>query len=311
MKITLLGPQRKTAAAKASVAELMPPGPVATVNAGWQEREADAAELDRVLGGRMRNLELHRRWQDLLAQDPEYALAEHRLSGLLAEMQALYGIRLRHAMEAVAALARRDEAPTVQYEALSDAIAALQRLDDWHLRQVARARAEFYAEVRLGERERVLAHRAEVEAQLAECVGMVFTGGHVGILLHVLHVFDLGRLIRPPIVAWSAGAMALSDRVVLFHDHAPHGSRVSEVYAEGLGVFAGVLPFPHARRRLRLDDQQRMRLMGHRFLPRTCLLLADGTRVDLCDGQPLPPGARYLSSDDGVVQVPAAAEAGP
>lgn len=310
MKITLLGPQRKTAAAQAAVAELMPPGPVATVNAGWQEREADAAELDRVLGGRMRNLELHRRWQDLLGRDREYALAEHRLTGLLAEMQTMYGIRLRHALGAVAAVARRDEAPAVQYPALTDAIASVQRLDEWHLTQVAQARSEFYAEVRLGERDLVLAHRAEVEALMADCVGMVFTGGHVGILLHVLHVFDLGRLIRTPVVAWSAGAMALSDRVVLFHDHAPQGRRGTEMYAEGLGVYTGVLPFPHARRRLSLDDQQLMRLMAHRFAPRTCLLLADGTRVDLADDEALAPGARYLSPDEGVVQVPSPVEVG-
>jgi hypothetical protein len=51
MDITLLGPQRRVAGARAAVAELIPDGPVATINAGWRERETDTDELDAVLGG--------------------------------------------------------------------------------------------------------------------------------------------------------------------------------------------------------------------------------------------------------------------
>lgn len=40
----------------------MPDGAIATINAGWQERESDSVELADVLGGRMTNLQLYRRW---------------------------------------------------------------------------------------------------------------------------------------------------------------------------------------------------------------------------------------------------------
>src|SRR3712207_1170416 len=73
MDITLLGPQRRAAGARAAVSELIPDGPVATINAGWREREADTEELDGVLGGRMVNLELYRRWRQLTQDDPSYA----------------------------------------------------------------------------------------------------------------------------------------------------------------------------------------------------------------------------------------------
>ena len=33
-------------------------------------------------------------------------------------------------------------------------------------------------------------------------------------LLHLLHVFGLVSMIKQPVITWSAGAMALSDRVV-------------------------------------------------------------------------------------------------
>ena len=67
---------------------------------------------------------------------------------------------------------------------------------------------------------------------------MVITGGHVGVLLQLLHVFDLASMIISPLITWSAGAMALSERVVLFGEQAPQRSREIEVYAEGLGSSA-------------------------------------------------------------------------
>jgi hypothetical protein len=301
--VTLLGPQRRSAAARAAVAELMPEGRIATVNAGWQERENDSAELSDVLGGRMLNLELYRRWQEIVASDGHYALRERRLTALLAEIQAVYAIRLNHQMAALESVSRRKEIPAVQTAAMFDALHALQELDRWHLEVVAETRHEFFASVRLGERDSVLAHRAEIAEQVSQCSGMVFAGGHVGVLLHVLHIFDLTRVIKTPVIAWSAGAMALSDRVVLFHDFAAGGDRHAEMYAEGLGVYSGVLPFPHPRRRLRLDDGSRLGQMALRFSPRTCLLLSDGARVDLTDSGPLPVGARFLARTGGVQTV--------
>lgn len=308
MDVTLLGPQRRPAAARAAVAELMPDGPVATINAGWQAREADTAELDDVLGGRMRNLALYRRWTELSETDPEYAAGERRLAAVLEELQASYALRLQHAMAALEAVRRRDAVPGVQGPAVADALRCVRDLDTWQFGLSAEARADFYAAVRLGERESVARHRTEIAAAVESSAGLVVTGGHVGVLLHLLHVFGLARLIRvrlagAPLVAWSAGAMALAERVVLFAEHGSAGRRRPEVYAEGLGAYAGVLPFPHARRRLRLDDAEHLGMMARRFAPRHCLLLGDGQRVALRAGQSLPAGARILT-DAGVAVAP-------
>lgn len=299
MDVTLLGPQRKAAAARAAVAELMPEGPIATINAGWQEREADAAELDSVLGGRMRNLELYRRWSEVIGGDAEYAEAERHLDVVLEELQGTYAMRLQHAMAALEAVSRRDAMPELQSEASEDALQVVRALDLWHLRMVGEARADFYSTVRLGERDTIARHRAEIAHLVDPCTGMVFAGGHVGVLLHLLHVFGVARMLQPPVVAWSAGAMALSDRVVLYHDHGPVGRRHPEVYAHGLSVYARVLPFPHARSRLRLDDAEHLGIIARRFAPRTCLLLGDGERVPVGDHTSLPSGARTLT-DRGI-----------
>jgi hypothetical protein len=46
--------------------------------------------------------------------------------------------------------------------------------------------------------------------------------------------------------------------------------------------------------------------MARRFAPWTCLLLADGVRVDLVDDAPLPAGSRTMDPAGGVTTVVAA-----
>ena len=281
----------------------MPDGPIAAVSAGWQERESETDELNDVLGGRMRNLELYRRWQQLITADPDYRAAERRLHEQLDEQQELYALRLGPALAAIEAVGRRNRVPKLRVEAEADALRTLQDLDHWHLRRAGAIRTSFYAGIAIGERPSMARQRVELAALVDECAGMIITGGHVGVLLQLLHVFGLAALIKPPVITWSAGAMALSERVVLFHDHGPPGRRRPEVFAEGLGAYSGVLPFPHPRHRLRLTEPEKMKTLARRFAPRRCLLLTDGVRVDLRDGQPLPAGARWINPDGIVVSV--------
>jgi hypothetical protein len=99
------------------------------------------------------------------------------------------------------------------------------------------------------------------------------------------------------VIAWSGGAMALTERVVLFHDRAPQGYSHAEVYDDGLGLARGVVLLPHARRRLLVDDRTRMGVLARRFAPAQCVVLDDGARVDLGDGSQLGRDARVLTPD--------------
>ncbi len=300
MKITLLGPQRRTSAARAAVAELIPTGSVATINAGWREREAADGELGDVLGGRMVNLRLYQRWSELITTDSEYAAAERKLQDDLEEQQAVYAVRLFHAIAALDEVNRRDKMPAVRAAAVADGIRALRALDAWHLDEVAASRQQFYRTTMIGERPNVAEHRRQLAEIVAESSGMVITGGHVGVLVHLLHVFGLAAMIKPPVITWSAGAMALSDRVVLFGAHRPAGRRLPEVWAAGLGAYSAVLPFPHPRHRLPMHDPYQLALLARRFKGWTCLLFDDGVRVDLTDGWPPPVGARWITRDGAV-----------
>ncbi|MDH3267190.1 MAG: hypothetical protein OEM25_09505, partial [Gammaproteobacteria bacterium] len=86
--------------------------------------------------------------------------------------------------------------------------------------------------------------------------------------------FDVAKLLQQQhIIAWSAGAMTLGQRIVLFHDRTPEGRRDPELLSTGLGLLPGRIILPDARRRLRTKDPIRVGLFARRFAPATCTLL--------------------------------------
>jgi hypothetical protein len=304
--ITLLGPQRRPTLDRV-LSSLDVGGPVAVVNAGWRERESDDAEIIGLAGEGAVNLRLFARWMDALQADPEYAAAEREHRLMLDELQQLYQIRLDHALQAAAAVAARtDGHANTKAMASDDALEAVRLLDATHLARVSELHHEFYGTWRLEERGTIAAHRAEVRGLLSNAACLVVAGGHVGELLRVLHLFHVSPHVPPRVVAWSAGAMALTERVVLFHDRAAHGASLTEVFDAGIGVIPGLVLLPHARRRLLTDDPVRMSALAHRFLPATCLVLDDGVRVDLGADGALPPDARVLGTNGQITEGTAA-----
>jgi hypothetical protein len=157
VKVILLGPQRRPTV-DAVARSLALTGPIATITAGWQEREPDDAELSTLLGGRTANLSLYRRWLDVQDRDPQYAAAERALAGMLAELQDLYLLRLDYALQAVYAVQRRsageagaaDELRAGEFRdgALAAAVATVRELDAAHLHRVDGVRGEFFQRLR-------------------------------------------------------------------------------------------------------------------------------------------------------------------
>jgi hypothetical protein len=304
--VTLLGPQRRPSVQQV-VGGLDQQASFAAVTAGWQERESDDAELRRLLGDRVVNLGLHGRWLDVLEQDPEYANAEREHEAALAELRQLYLIQLDHALNAAYGVAeRREGRPRLRESALRDAVDVVRLLDEQHLVRVRAAQLAFFDAWRPQERPPVAAHREEVRRLLGSADALIVAGGHVGELVKVLHLFQVGPSVPETVVAWSAGAIALTDRVVLFHDHVPHGVAQTEVLGEGLGVIRDLVLLPHARRRLRVEDTVRMSVLARRFDPVRCLVLDDGVRVDVPGGGHLPAEARILGLDGRITSVAAA-----
>jgi len=226
------------------------------------------------------NLALYRRTEELIKIDRELAAAHRARQDVLRRIQEVHQVRLAYALDAARdLLARKGDIRFLGPERVA-AVEAVRTLDREHFERVRDVHREFEERWHPADRPEVARHRAEIAAILADCDGLAIAGGHVAVLLNRLRFFALGDLAGDRTVfAWSAGAMALSERVVLFHDHPPQGAGNAEVLEEGLAFVPNVVPLPHARHRLDLEDPARVALFARRFTPASCLLLDEGARA--------------------------------
>lgn len=297
----LLGPQRSDPLLAPLLEAAGIGGRLALVTAGWRERESDDGELRRHLGDRVANLRLYERAEEIFATDPELFEAHRASRRALHRAHTLYRLRLDHQMAALTALlARRDGSRLVE-AVIEEAFATLRRLDAEHVTRMVELEGGL-GELELRRRPAVAAQIEEVETALADCEALLVAGGHVGILLSRLRLFGLLDLWgERPVLAWSAGAMALAAQVVLFHDSPPQGFGNAEVYDRGLARFAGLQPLPHARRRLRLGDRRRVEILARRLAPVVGVPLDPGEWVVV--GGELgvdPPAVRRLTPEGGI-----------
>lgn len=306
----LLGPQRFLTTAGIVVRGLGEDGPVATVTAGWEERENDDAELDTVMGGRTRNLHLYSRMIEVIERDPTVAAALLGLRDAVDDLAGVYGVRLHHALDAVYAVRRRTGRSDVVDAAYRDALDTVRRLDAWYLTEVRALYGEAAETGALDGSGLFREHQGEVAQTLEGCRVLAVAGGHVGMLLRSMQFFRFRPPAELPVVAWSAGAMAMTRIVVLFNDFAATGDR-AEVWDRGAGRVEHVVALPHARRRLHLDDRMRMQVLAARFAGSTCLLLDDGAKVAVGSDGALPAGARVIRADGTVGPLGSDVPAGP
>jgi hypothetical protein len=301
--VTLLGPQRLQPTLGPVLESLgVDLARVATITAGWQEREPDDTDLHAHLGRRSTNLSLYLRAERVFRRDPELARAHHLRQAALRELQDLYNVRLDHAMAAAYELYARNDASRWVAEARIAAVDAIRTLDAQHLTRERDIHAEYTEQWQPQQRDPVARERKEIDAVLRDSSAVAIAGGHVAVLLNRLRLFGLDTALRGRVVvAWSAGAMAISDRVVLFHDQPAHGMGNAEVLDIGLGLAPGVVPLPHARHRLRLDDRDRVALFAARFAPAACVPMNEGARIDLGpDGWSAAPGTQRLLPAGGL-----------
>lgn len=283
--VALLGPQRLRPTVGHAARRLGLRGPCAIITAGWQEREDEDDELKAALGLPGQNLRLYARWERLRMEDPVLARAHRERQDRLRRLQSLYRERLGGLMTTARKLHEMDGPPDLLEPERRSAISAVRALDEHHLQRVVETNLAFEEEAHPGARAAVAGQRAELARILGDCEAVVIAGGHVAVLLNRLRLFRLDTLLRDkPLIAWSAGAMALTDRVVLFHDSPPQGAGWAELLDFGLGLAPDVVVLPHARRRLRLDDPIRVRLLSRRFRPAACVPLDEGDHIDRIAG---------------------------
>ncbi len=300
-QVTLLG-SLDGADLAAEVAAFGVDGPVALVTAGWEEGERNDADVDRRLGGGSRNLNLYGRRLDVLESDADYADAQRLLHTQLAELRELYLVRLRHALEGVEVIRRRfaeaDRRPGPELDAALDAVRSL---DESQALAIGAAYDRFYEQHPPHERPVIARHREEVAAIVAECGAIAIAGGHVGVLNDCLHLSNLAILIEDrPLLTWSSGCMAVSERIVVVDDDDPAG-RPDELYDIGIGVAHGMVALPSAETRLHAHDLDRLTVLARRCAPSVCVLLGSGDRLELRAGLPADLGSVGVLDGDGRV----------
>lgn len=304
-----LGPQSpRRNIAEAVAAAGLPDGPLAFISAGWQEGEGDVEEVEALLGRTMVDLGLYRRAEQLFGADERIGNAARERQARLVEQQYFYRLRLKQlSIAARNTLGAEGDAELLAAEQ-RHAVSQLRALDRHHLHRCEALWRQFRDEFDPGVHEPLARQVEEIGHILDGCAGVVISGGNVAVLINRMRLFDMDRMLPGlHVVAWSAGAMALTERIVLFHDRAPEGRRDAELLGAGCGVLPGLVFLPDAQHRLRTRQQLRVSLMSRRFSPDVCVTLDNGTALYFDDDTILRvDGARRLNHDGRISNLRAA-----
>jgi hypothetical protein len=283
--VVLLGPQGTAPDIAAALAEHEITAKVALVRAGFQERESEDAAMIATLGVPAVNLELHRRSIEVFREDAAFAEAYKGRQQRLRHMQTFYRVRLEKIEDAARTVSVRYVEPDLLAQEEKVSVDQFRHLDADHIERCDSLRSTFDQTWRPNERPAIAKHRAELRTIINDCKALVIAGGHVASLLNRLALFDiLGLAGNLPIFAWSAGAMCLSDRIVLFHDYPPYGSDIAQVLDRGFGRAPGIVVLPDPRRRVKLDARAGIQRFARRMAPATCVAMDHGHRISFTNG---------------------------
>ena len=300
----LLGPQSPKPGLRQAAAAIGVDGPIVVISAGWRDSEGDIDELQGEFDQPLQDLMIYRRAEEIFAREPELRALQRERQDKLQELQELYRLRLGPTIAAARKLMRATTQPELLRLEQRAAIAQVRALDRHHLRRIQAIHHEFDLRRAQLQLPAATAEREAVQKQLAGAALVLIAGGHVAVLLNRMRLFRLGDLLATkPLIAWSAGAMALSERIVLFHHNAPQGRRDAELLDAGLGIVRGRVLLPHARTRLDWSNRKRMGLFSRRFAPATCCTLDEGSLLHFEDERLVSAAKSFLVTRTGQKRV--------
>lgn len=309
--LLLLGPQRPSPNVTQALERVGGDGPVVTITTGWRLDEGETAALHRAVGPDAVHLPLYQWFEECMDSLPQVRDLYKERQGKLMRLKTLYRDRLHRALESVRALLESNRAePDLINAQLEWAIDDVRRIDRQFVDQ-SRAIFTTYGEVeRPWELDPVASRRAQSAKLLSSARAVVIAGGHVAVLRNRLMFFGVHQqlfqawLQDTAVLAWGAGAMTLTDRIVLFYDDPPDGPSHPEILDTGLALFQDTVLLPDARKRLRLGDRTRVALLAGRFGPARCIGMENGAWVEEQGGRLVQrgtPGTALLLQADGAV----------
>jgi hypothetical protein len=284
--LILLGPQPNYESLRAVLGRIPRTGPVALITAGWETDEQDDHEIRQAVGGEIINLKLFARTEQLFQDDPELIQQLQHRQDELRLVRDVYNERLTHQTNATRWLFHHHPPNIDLHEERESAIAMMRVLDQQHFGHASRIIDRYEDQLQTQSRRLVVAHRRELAEILSRCGLLLISGGHVAIIINRLSIFGILELTpNIPVIAWSGGAMALAERVVVFHDSLPQSLKDAEVLRPGMGVFDKVLPLPDGRARLDLSDRIRVEMFARRFIQYQSVIFDERTMLQRHQGQ--------------------------
>jgi peptidase E len=147
------------------------------------------------------------------------------------------------------------------------------------------------------------AAQARLERRILSANTIMLFGGRLDRLLDALRFFRLrdalGEALRrgAQIVAMSAGAMVLCERVIIYDDLAAT-RRDFQLYDRGLALVRDIQLFPHCTERIQTDDPDNLAYLARRFRHHACVGLNQRSFLLF---EPGPRRATSVGEDDCVV----------
>jgi peptidase E len=120
------------------------------------------------------------------------------------------------------------------------------------------------------------AARARLESRILSASSILMFGGRLDLLLDGLRFFRLREPLAEAlrrgaqIVAMSAGAMALCERIIVYDDFAAT-LRDFQLYDRGLELVRDIQLFPHCMERIQTDDADNLAYLARRFRHHACV----------------------------------------
>ncbi len=307
-KQLVLGPQRpKLILGHAMRKYELDRGKIVVISAGWQEAEGDVDSVRNEVMLPMDDLNVYQHCEAVFAKDRELHQAYRNRQEVLLELQTHYRSRLKQHKIAVRQTLRAEGSPELVDIERQHAIGQLRELDRHHQNQLNAAHARFEQEFNVITSPALAKHTEKVHEQLAQADTVIITGGNLLVLINRLRLLRLHSILAEKnIVAWSAGAMMLGDRVVLFHDRMPQGLRDAEIIDEGLALLPDAFILPDAKNRLRTGNRLRMSALSRRFHPATGYMLNSGSMALFENGRLVDSRAvRYPATTGSIERVTA------
>lgn len=283
----LLGPQRPITNLDSVFKQAaIPEGPIAVISTGWQEAEGDIDDVYQLVQRPLIDLKLYHRAEEIFHKDENFLKTYRVRQDQLKELQRLYHARLRQMMNATRKMYKATGSTDLIAVAQEHAMHQLRELDKHHLSRIADVYND-YAESLTDEQTNLIEEQKNsINESIKECSTVLITGGNVLIMLNRLQMFDMKDLLASRhIVAWSAGAMVLSDLIVLYHERNPLGRRDPEVVGPGMGILPKRIFLPDANTRLRESDHIRLGIFSQRFAPSECITLNNGSHLCIAEKQ--------------------------